>query len=287
MKVIRSDVLGFCMGVRRAVEIARAAEAEPSAAPVFTLGPLIHNPRVLDELKSRRVTALDELPPDFDLRGVSVIIRAHGIAPAREQALRERECRVIDATCPTVKKSQLIAQQFEKAGVRLFIAGEAGHAEIAGLTGYAPSCIIAGSAAEAEASARKLHVAAPGAQTALIAQTTIDEQEYRAIGEAIKKYFPGLEIVNTICSAAKERQDSLRKLAHTVDALVIAGGRESANTRRLAAIAGELPCVLAESAADIPPAFAAFTTVGLCAGASTPDSVIGEIEEYLRALGRG
>jgi len=282
MNVIRSDVLGFCMGVRRAVEIARAAAAEPAATPVFTLGPLIHNPRVLDELKGRGIMILDEIPAE--LRGATVLIRAHGIAPDIEQTLREKAGRVIDATCPTVKKSQLIAQQFENAGVRLFIAGEAGHAEIAGLTGYAPFCIVAGNAAEAEIAAQKLRETEPNAKTALIAQTTIAQEEFISIGNAIKKYFPGLEIVRTICPATKERQDSLRKLACIVDALVIAGGRESANTRRLAAIAGELPCVLAESAADIPSAFAAFKTVGLCAGASTPDSVISEIEEHLMEL---
>jgi len=280
MKVIRSDVLGFCMGVRRAVEIARAAAAEPKSAPVFTLGPLIHNPRVLDELKGRGITILDEIPAE--LRGATVLIRAHGIAPDIEQTLRERAGRVIDATCPTVKKSQLIARQFESAGIKLFIAGEAGHAEIAGLTGYAPSCIVAGNAADAEAAAHKLRETEPSARTALIAQTTIAEEEFISIGNAIKKYFPSLEIVRTICPATKERQDSLRKLVRSVDALVIAGGRESANTRRLAAIAGKLPCVLAESAEDIPQNFAAFKTVGLCAGASTPDSVIGEIEAYLR-----
>jgi 4-hydroxy-3-methylbut-2-enyl diphosphate reductase len=290
MKVIRSAVLGFCMGVRRAVDIACAAapahNAEGADKPVYTgkvitLGPLIHNPRILDELKKLGVEAADDLPPD--LKGVTVIIRAHGVPPLLEQAVRDRGGRIIDATCPRVKKSQRAAREFENAGVRLFIAGEAGHAEIAGLKGYAPSCIIAGTPTEAETKAKNLRLTTPNAKTALIAQTTIDEQEYRAIGESIKKYFPDLAIINTICSAVTDRQNSLRQLLKTVDAVVIAGGRESANTRRLAAIAAEqgASCVLAESAADIPPDFLVFNTVGLCAGASSPDSVIDEIEAAL------
>jgi 4-hydroxy-3-methylbut-2-enyl diphosphate reductase len=127
-----------------------------------------------------------------------------------------------------------------------------------------------------------------GIKTALIGQTTISEEEYRSIGEAIKKYFPALEIIETICAATRERQDALRELLDKVDAVIIAGGKESANTRRLLAIAEKQgkPCALSESAADIPAGFAAFQTVGLCAGASTPDTVIDEIEDALVAAGR-
>ena len=296
MKVLRSDVLGFCMGVRRAVEIARAATAQASAslpdtsaqtsAPgkVYSLGPLIHNPRVLAELKAEGLEILEE--PD-DLQGASVIIRAHGISPQLEQAVRDRGGRIIDATCPRVKKNQLLAHNFEAAGVRLFIAGEAGHAEIAGIAGYAPSSIIIGSAEEAELAARNLHELGTDAKTALIAQTTIDEQKYFLIGQAIQKNFPGLEIIHTICPATTERQNSLRQLLEKVDALVIAGGRDSANTRGLALIADShgTPYVLAESAADIPADFFAYDTVGLCAGASTPDSAVNEIELALGAHG--
>lgn len=297
MKVIRAKVLGFCMGVRRAVDLARTEAAR--AARVFSLGPLIHNPRVLDELKRRGVDVLgeDELPRD--LAGASLIIRAHGIGPRTETALRERGGRLIDATCPRVKASQLKAQSLAQAGYRLFLAGEAEHAEIIGVRGYAeagrrdlsPAACVVGNAAAAERAAAALRDTSPpgeAVKTALIGQTTISAEEYRAIGGGIKKYFPDLEIIQTICAATTDRQDALRVLLEKVDALVVAGGKDSANTRRLLAIARERgkPCVLAESAGDIPPEFAAFQTLGICAGASTPDEVIDEIEQALESMER-
>ena len=281
MTIIRSSVLGFCMGVSRAIDMARAAVKE-NTKRIFSLGPLVHNPRVLDELNTLGLEVLDKVPEKFT--NTAVIIRAHGIAPQLEQEIKKRGGRLIDATCPYVKKNQLAAQKFFDSGVRLFVAGEAGHAEIAGIKGYAPSCIVVGNAAEAEAAAKALYTVQPYAKTAIIAQTTIDEHEYDNITKEIKAIFPLLEIVKTICSATKMRQDSLRELLGKVDAVIIAGGRESANTRRLAAVAKEhgTPCALVESADDIPLDFFSCETIGLAAGASAPDIVIDEIEKALQ-----
>jgi 4-hydroxy-3-methylbut-2-enyl diphosphate reductase len=281
------------MGVRRAVDLARAEAARRDK--VYTLGPLIHNPRALEELRSRGVEILDENALPENLDGVSVVIRAHGISPCLEARIRERGGRIIDATCPRVKASQLKAKALTREGYFLFLAGEAEHAEIAGIRGYAEAgrrdrsgaacCTVAGAAARAEEAAAALRDCEPGAKTALIAQTTISAEEYRALGEAIKKYFPNLEIIQTICAATTERQGALRELLDQVDAVIVAGGKESANNRRLLAIAEERgkPCALAESTAGIPAGFAAYRTVGVCAGASTPDTVIGEIERSLAA----
>ena len=287
MKVIRARVLGFCMGVRRAVDLANAEadRAEISGGQVCTLGPLIHNPEVLALLESRGVRSLAQ--PPANLEGSSVIIRAHGISPQEEESLRAGGGRVIDATCPRVKASQLKAKALVQAGCRLFLAGEALHAEIAGIVGYAEGgfCAVVENAAKAESEAAKLYERDKHAKTALIGQTTISEEEYRVIGEAILHFFPALEIVQTICAAAKERREALLELLEQADAVVIAGGKESANTRRLLAIARERgkPCVLAENVAGIPADFRTFKTIGICAGASTPDSVIEEIELELRA----
>jgi 4-hydroxy-3-methylbut-2-enyl diphosphate reductase len=271
------------------VEIARA-EAD-RAERVFTLGPLIHNPRVLAELRSLGVEILDANNLPENLAGASVIIRAHGISPQTEARVREKGGRIIDATCPRVKASQLKAKALAESGCRLFLAGEAEHAEITGLRGYAgeASAVVVGSAVRAEEAAAALRASlqkepsAPETQTALIAQTTISAEEYRSIGEAVKKYFPDLNIIQSICAATGERQESLRELLREVDAVIVAGGKESANTRRLLAIAEEQgkPCVLAESAGEVPAAFAAYQTVGICAGASTPDTVIDGIEQAL------
>jgi 4-hydroxy-3-methylbut-2-enyl diphosphate reductase len=288
MKVIRAKVLGFCMGVRRAKELAFAEAQQAGGARVFTLGPLVHNPKVLADLKEREVETLDEIPSACDLKSCSVIIRAHGISAAIEKDLREKGFRVVDATCPKVKASQLKAQELSRAGYCLFLAGEAHHAEVEGVMSYAqagstPFCVVVSGASEAEKEAAKLFEKDKNAETALLGQTTICEDEYSQTGEAVKKYFPNLEVVQTICSAATERQKALGELLLKTDAVIIAGGKESANTRRLLSIAKESgkPCTLVENAGEIPPVFFTYGTVGLSAGASTPDSVIDEIETEL------
>jgi 4-hydroxy-3-methylbut-2-enyl diphosphate reductase len=261
---------------------------------------LIHNPQVLEDLQQRGVAILDEAKLPENLSDAIVIIRAHGISPQTEAELRKRGAVVVDATCPKVKASQLKAASLAKQGYRLFLAGEETHAEIAGIRGYAEDNWIlrnddAGNkqflqvvscAAEAEIAVKLLsedpELHSP--KTALIAQTTISTEEYHAIGAVISRYFPTLEIIQTICAATKERQDSLRELLDRVDAVAIGGGKDSANTRRLLSIAqtSGKPCAIVETAADIPPDFLKFETVGLAAGASTPDTVIDEIEQGLK-----
>ncbi|MDR1863682.1 MAG: 4-hydroxy-3-methylbut-2-enyl diphosphate reductase [Treponema sp.] len=287
MKVIRAGTLGFCKGVRRAVELAVKA-IEAADRRVYTLGPLIHNHRVLEDLRLRGVEVLEDraLPPAPER--AAVIIRAHGAPPQKEDELRALGVLVIDATCPKVKASQLKARALAKKGFFIFLAGEEHHAELAGIRGYAESagglCRIVGSAAEAEAAARELGEAKAGA--ALIGQTTITAEEFRTIGEGIKKHYPDLKIINTICEATRERQDSLRELCAGVGGVIIAGDRQSANTRRLEDIAVNLgkPARLVEAAGDITREVGSWGTAGLCAGTSTPDGVIDEIEKALEAL---
>jgi len=286
MKVIRAKVMGFCMGVRRAEEMAAAETRLACGARVFTLGPLVHNPKVLAGLKERGVETLDKPPPDPE--NCSVIIRAHGIGAAVEKDLREKGFKIVDATCPKVKASQLKAEELSRAGYCLFLAGEAHHAETEGVMSYAqegsaPFCVVVSGAAEAEEEAAELFKTDKNAKTALLGQTTICEDEYSETGEAVKKYFPNLEIIQTICRATTERQKALRELLKLVDAALVIGGRESANTRRLLSIAKESgkPCALVEDSNEIPPVFFTYGTVGLSAGASTPDFVIDEIQTAL------
>ncbi|MDR2516823.1 MAG: 4-hydroxy-3-methylbut-2-enyl diphosphate reductase [Spirochaetaceae bacterium] len=307
MNIIRARILGYCMGVRRAADIAWRSLGttgndgndntvrEPRAR-VFTMGPLIHNPQVLEDLARRGVEILDEarLPPDF--AGGTVIIRAHGITPALEETLRARGARIADATCPRVKASQMKARALSEAGYTVFLAGEKRHGEIIGIAGYAPRCIVVGGAAEAEAAAHALKAAAAPAaahhaeiKTALLAQTTLSPEEFSAIGAAIKKYFPETEVVHTICGATRERQDALRELCAQVDAVLVVGGRGSANTRRLLALAESAGrrAWLVEGPGEIPGEIAACGAVGLSAGASTPEDVIDAVEAALRAFAPG
>jgi len=275
------------MGVRRAVEMA-LGETPGADFPVYTIGPLIHNPAVLETLKKRGIRVLKEgeLPSPRS----TVIIRAHGVPPARERELASLGARIIDATCPHVKSSQKKALSFAERGYVIFLAGEDNHAEIVGIRGYAESaqsCFVVANPAEAEAAAAAFAEKIAGSntvqKTVLIAQTTFSLAEFEAIGEKIKKNFPSLEIVNTICGAM-DRQDALRELGARVDAIIIAGGRDSANSRRLLSVAVEMgkPAWLVESAAELPEEIYSYNTVGLSAGASTPDEVIDDIEQTLR-----
>jgi 4-hydroxy-3-methylbut-2-enyl diphosphate reductase len=264
---------------------------------------LIHNPQLLEDLRRRGVQALDgaELPDDPDGRPAAVIIRAHGITPELEEEFRRRGAVIKDATCPKVKASQMKARSLYHAGYRLFLAGERRHGEVIGIQGYAPDCVIVADRAEAEREAAALaggftafgasgeNAAAPPPKTALIAQTTLSPEEYRAIGEGITRHLPRTEIINTICPATRDRQESLRSLCGRVDAVVIAGGRDSANTRRLLAIAeaSGKPAWLVEHAALVPREAAAFPAIGLSAGASTPGEVIDAVEAALYSLDLG
>jgi 4-hydroxy-3-methylbut-2-enyl diphosphate reductase len=314
MEVCKARVLGFCMGVRRAVEMAygelgasslstalndpsgasssSSVSASAAAGRVYTMGPLIHHPQVLDDLQKRGVGILDENNLPQYLNGAVVIIRAHGISPVLEAELVSRGARLLDATCPKVKASQMKAQALSRAGCRIFLAGEEFHGEVIGIMGYAPSCIVVANPAEASAEAERLSNAppsgGPAGKTILIGQTTISQGEYRARGEGIRAFFPRLEVIDTICGAARDRQEALAELCGQVDAVVVAGGRESSNTRRLLAIARGLskPAWLAESASDLPPEIYAFKRAGLSAGASTPDQVIAGIEQALKAPSR-
>jgi 4-hydroxy-3-methylbut-2-enyl diphosphate reductase len=292
MKVIRARILGFCMGVSRAVELAKAAAAKNRR--VYTIGPLIHNPQALADLAQRGVEIL-EPPPDpqsdlpVDLTGAVVIIRAHGITPLLEAELRRRGAELVDATCPRVKASQKKARVLSEAGCTVFLAGEKRHAEISGIVGYAPGCVVIGSREEAESAAQNAVGQSEGSlQAALLAQTTLSPEEYQEIAEGIAKYIPRINVLDTICGATLERQDSLRELCTMpeVEAVIIAGGRSSANTRRLKMIARNSgkPAWLVETPADFPPELSGYSTLGLSAGASTPEATVAAIETALRLL---
>ncbi|MDR1256476.1 MAG: 4-hydroxy-3-methylbut-2-enyl diphosphate reductase [Spirochaetaceae bacterium] len=284
--VKRAEALGFCAGVRRTVDLALEAarsRGRPGAG-LFTLGPLIHNGRVLRQLEGLGFSVLDEDCLPESLAGAVVVIRAHGAGPDVKAGLLRRGAEVIDATCPKVRKSQLKARSLHEKGFAVFIAGEKNHAEVRGITLFAPGSIVVEDENMALADAETLFSKNNAAKTAIIGQTTISMTEYRAVCAAIRRFFPDITVCNTICGATKARQDALAKLCACADAIVIAGDPASSNTRRLLAIAAEheKPAWIVRSAADLPPGLDALGTVGLSAGASTPDTLIDEIERTLR-----
>jgi 4-hydroxy-3-methylbut-2-enyl diphosphate reductase len=283
MQIIKSNVLGYCMGVRSAIDKAICAAKTSGGRKVFTLGPLIHNPRVLENLKEQGIDILDEKNIPDSLSDSIVIIRAHGISPHVEEMLKLKHAEIIDATCPRVKRNQLKAKKYSDDGYTVFLAGEKHHAEIIGIQGYAPDCIVVENADEAAKEAETQCKTNPLSNCVLIGQTTISREEYDSIGKEIQSIVSNLEIIDAICNATKERQEALRSLCLQTDALVIAGSKTSANTKRLLKIAEDMakPAWLVEGKGNLPVEIYQYESVGISAGASTPEEVIREIEEAL------
>jgi len=293
LKIVKARVCGYCMGVRRAMETTieeACSAAEPSSvdgrSSVYTMGPLIHNASALESLARLGVSVLEEAALPTSLEGATVIIRAHGVPPALTEELKSRGGRVVDATCPRVRLSQKRARTFSEKGYTVFLAGEKNHGEITGIAAYALDCRLVASVEEARSAAASLLAQNQKAKTALIGQTTITEDEYSSVAEELKKFFPNLEIADSICPATKDRLAALHELCEEADAIIVVGGKNSANTRRLFTTALEhgKPSWHIETADEVLPELASYAVVGLSAGASTPDEVIKSVEEKLLSL---
>ena len=284
MDVIRAKRAGFCMGVALALHKLDSMVAARQGEQVATLGDIIHNPQVLDDYARKGVRRLGAaLEAQADM---AVLIRAHGITRSMEEELRGRCARVEDATCPRVKKAQLAIAEATAAGRELLLYGEADHPEVRGLISYAAGqSHIFSSQTELEALLER--VPFDGRPVVLAAQTTQDRlifDEMRA--ELSARFGDSLIVLDTICDATRQRQEEAGELAGRVQAMVVAGGKTSGNTRRLAELARMrgVPTVLVETADELDRSFfEGIETVGLTAGASTPGYIIDEVEARLRS----
>ncbi|TFG85223.1 MAG: 4-hydroxy-3-methylbut-2-enyl diphosphate reductase [Spirochaetales bacterium] len=279
MQIIRADTLGFCPGVRMAVQAAEQAVQNNPGTPVFILGQIVHNPRVSSRLAGMGAV---ELPGDDGSAappGSLVVVRSHGASPQTLDKLKDAGVRVIDATCPKVAANQRAAADFARRGYTVVIAGDRGHGETLGVAGHAPGSVIVSNPDQA----RTVGLIGP---IALVSQTTMSEDEYAAIREALRERFPDLADRGGICEATGDRRVALERLCTRVDAVVVVGGRNSANTRRLAEYARSLgkPAWHVQTADEIPIELAAYETVGLTAGASTPADDVDDAERRLLAL---
>jgi len=289
--VVRASVYGFCMGVRKAVEKSLQEAEKNKKKPdggqqVYTMGPLIHNPDVLDMLADRGIGILDQAQLPDRLDGTTVVIRAHGVAPSLVRQLGERGARVVDATCPRVRLSQMKAASYSQQGYTVILAGEANHSEIIGIAGYAPGCLIVSTPQEAMDVAKRLRNASSDAKLALIGQTTLTREEYKGIALELEAYFPVIEVFDSICKATADRQGALVSLCGECDAIVVVGGMNSANTKRLYSSALSLgkPAWHVEGVSDLPDELRVYGKIGLTAGASTPDWIIDEVEAHLLSM---
>ncbi len=278
MEIVLAESLGFCMGVKRAVDLAYRALEKSKGLPVVTLGPIIHNTQEIERLAADGIQLVDEttLPEQG-----TAIIRAHGAAPQVYEDLKARGLRVMDGTCPYVHYSQRKAVELFEAGYEVVIVGDKNHPEIQGILGYINH------QAHAVKSIEEAEALPPYPRIGIIAQTTISPQKYKAIVNVLRTKAEDLKVCETICDATEENQSAIRRLASEVDLLYVIGGRHSANSNKLVESARDLcpRTTLIETEDEINPTeLSGARRVGVSAGASTPDWMIQRVVTRLRTL---
>jgi (E)-4-hydroxy-3-methyl-but-2-enyl pyrophosphate reductase len=279
MQVLIADEYGFCFGVERAVEMVEEALEEGDT--VRTLGPLIHNDQEMARLATHGVSTINA--PVQIQRGETAVIRAHGVTPQIEAELREKASKVVDATCPFVTKVQKLASRAAAQDRHVVIVGNPEHPEMIGVFGYAPEHSFIVRDAEEVAKLPRLK------NPLVVSQTTIKLKNFLDVAEAVKANADGeTQIVNTICSATRDRQDAARALAGEVDAFYVIGGRHSSNSRKLLAVCLE-QCeksflIETEDEINVEDVRGA-NRVGLTAGASTPNWLIEKVSARLKEIG--
>ncbi|MDL2226130.1 4-hydroxy-3-methylbut-2-enyl diphosphate reductase [Deltaproteobacteria bacterium OttesenSCG-928-M10] len=278
MKIKLTRTLGYCLGVRRAMDTA-FRELSRGQGPVYSHGELIHNAPALDLLSQKGLRLWNGEPEG------SIIIRAHGLPPEEQASLEASGLKVSDATCPRVRAVQNLVAREAEAGRTVIIWGKADHPEVAGLVGHAAGrAVVAAGPGEVE----ELNLPAES-NILLVSQTTQDVFIWPQMTEAVLARWPGAVIKNTICEATETRQADVRRLCGEVEALLVIGGKTSGNTARLADIGRRagLPTYLVETAAEVEPEWLkGLESLGVAAGASTSTWQIAQLLERLRALAR-
>ncbi len=261
MNVTIAEACGFCYGVRRAVDMAAHADTGTK-----TLGPIIHNPQVVSRLAAQGIEPVDSL--DDIQPGETVLIRSHGVGPAVYAEAEKKGLHIVDATCPHVKKAQQDAKKIVEQGKKLIIIGEKAHPEVISISQWgANRAIIIDREKEAEE-------ILPADSLGVVVQTTFSQEQFKRIAAVLQTKTKNLDVHMTICTATQQRQNAAIALAKTVDAMIVVGGKNSANTRRLAQVCKEQGCPTyhVETAAELQTAaFRGMNHIGITAGASTPD----------------
>ena len=281
MEVLLADEYGFCFGVERAVEMVEDALNE-GVRPIRSLGPLIHNAQEMERLGELGVSTIDA--PEEASADTIAVIRAHGVTPKVQQDLEERAGKVIDATCPFVTRVQHLAERAAAQGRDVVVAGNPDHPEMIGVVGYAPNNTYVVRDASEVANIPNLR------SPLVVSQTTIKLKTFLEVAEAVRKKADAEpQVVNTICSATRDRQDAARALAGQVDAFYVIGGRHSSNSVKLLAVCQEqcAKSFLIETPAEINSIdLKDVNRVGVTAGASTPDWLIDQVVQRLNEIGQ-
>jgi 4-hydroxy-3-methylbut-2-enyl diphosphate reductase len=280
MKVLLADEYGFCFGVERAVEMVE--DSLDKKETVRTLGPLIHNEQEMQRLGEHGVSTITQ--PVQIKRGETAVIRAHGVTPDVQKELEEKASKVVDATCPFVTRVQRLASRAAEENRHVIVVGNPDHPEMIGVKGYAPDHAFIIKDETEVASLPKLN------NPLVVSQTTIKAKTFFDTAEAIKQIAIGeTQIVNTICSATRDRQDAARALAGEVDAFYVIGGDHSSNSRKLLTVCKEQceKSFLIQTEEDIVTEdLRGVENVGVTAGASTPKWLIDKVVKHLEEIGK-
>lgn len=279
MEIIVAKRAGFCFGVKRAVDIA-FERSEGSTEGLYTFGPIIHNPQVIDKLSQRGVIPIDNINRD-DIK--TLIIRTHGIPLTLLEEASKRGYEIIDATCPFVKKAQNYAKLLRDEGYQVIILGDREHPEVKGLVSYAGEDAIVINGEELTQSLRELKN-----KVGVVVQTTQPLDNLKLLIGMLIEHSKELKIYNTICNSTALRLKETEELAKKVDIMIVVGGRNSANTTQLANLCKSIPIVThhIEMAEElIEEWFEGIDKIGVTAGASTPEWIIREVVKKIKDIG--
>ena len=277
MKTILAQKAGFCFGVKRALDLAMKTARETNNS-IYTLGPLIHNPQVVEDLSKKGIKVVQDIS---DIPDGVIIVRSHGVGPEIFEKAREMGLHIIDATCPFVKKAQELAKELNDQGYQVVVVGDKEHPEVTGIIGWTGH---RGMVVETPEQAENLQ---PMQKIGIISQTTQPEENFNRIVATLEQKSVDIQTYNTICHATRDRQEAAVQLAKKVDVMLVIGGKNSANTLKLARLCTETgtPTHHIETAAEINEDWLdGKDIIGITAGASTPDWIIEEVNRYMEDI---
>lgn len=292
--ILIADSAGFCFGVKRAMNMAWNELDKSDKVVIYALGPLIHNKQAVAKYEERGMLTVDtieeieKIESEKVRRGINaskdreMIIRSHGVSKSIYDEAKLKNIPIIDTTCPFVRKIHYLANKCFEDGKQLIVIGDRNHPEIIGINGWSShSAIIAKNLEEISNISFETNK-----DYFIVAQTTMNEKEFDAIINYIRSLDIKFEVENTICSATRVRQESARELAQKVDLMIVIGGKHSSNTQKLVKICQDIVDTFSiETKEDLDRnLLEKYHTIGITAGASTPDWIIEEVINFLREL---
>ena len=281
MEVRLAKTAGFCFGVKRAVETVYEQVKECQGENIYTYGPIIHNEEVVKDMKSKGVEVIHSEEELRELSSGVVIIRSHGVSKRIHDILDEQGLRCVDATCPFVKKIHRIVEEESKKGKHIIIIGDENHPEVQGIKGWSET---EATVIKTEAEAENFSVPS-NTEICIVSQTTFNYNKFKYLVEIISKKSYNIYVLNTICSATKERQTEAASIANEVDVMIVIGDKHSSNTQKLFEIC-QSACkdtYYIQTLDDLDMnQLKSVKTVGITAGASTPNNIIEEVQNNVR-----